>query len=693
MKHKNLFRLFFISLLLSTFWSSCMDDPLDCGQPGMDTPAGKLAAMREYFESTSPALRQVSLGSSARSRVSSSPWSSYDLSPNWDKARVWESYKKTYVEVPLKGDGVFRSSIIGSGRRNKSYPARSFLILTLDNVTEDIHYHVATTVLETRGRTKPKEEDFQYVGNAGFNGFLIFSSVSGSFLKGFHIHGGKSHLIYIGSPRAATRSSEPSSRSYHLMLTPSVVRYSYDESGGGGGIQSGNYKYCQNCWRLYNVDKNSECPYCGGGSGGGNSGGDSGGDSGGGSSGGGETGGPIYCPFCNQPYDITLGSCPNGCEVEITPPEGDLVYCEICGVVYDTGRYRSCPNGCEVFYCDVCGKFPCICFNDACERCGSITCPGPWFCSERECTGEKCKVCGGYKASTRSGSDCPVCTCEENPDMDEALKSKVKFSVNSSKITMLQPYGLKVGLLDRLQTTKIEYWIKWEDMVDTDQGWLLQEGNSLKCDVSAIRPGCFKVFAVVTLSDNTVITTDLKDIEIRYPHADKDIANSPVVKAKMEEVWQATKNAMTTTHRQEKGCWIYLNTLTGQYEFGDIDNGPLVENNGKDGGHISPSVPKKVKQSESPLEHGYYRVAYFHTHTPWKNCPENSRRPVGPSDKDREWGRDSKNAPLFVYDYKGKYNSEEGTYLLWGNHELNDPAEVVYVGIDRCRTPRSAYEY
>lgn len=95
MKHKNLFRLFFISLLLSTFWSSCLDDPLDCVQPGMDTPAGKLAAMREYFESTSPALRQVSLGSSARSRVNSSPWSSYDISPNWDKASVWESYKKT----------------------------------------------------------------------------------------------------------------------------------------------------------------------------------------------------------------------------------------------------------------------------------------------------------------------------------------------------------------------------------------------------------------------------------------------------------------------------------------------------------------------------------------------------------------------------------------------------------------------
>ena len=164
----------------------------------------------------------------------------------------------------------------------------------LYNVTEDIHYHVATTVLETRGRTKSKEEDFQYVGNVGFNGFLFFFSVSGRFLKGFHIHGGKSHLIYIGSPRAATRSSEPSSRSYHLMQTPSVVRYSYDESGG--------------------------------------------------SSGGDDSSGTIYCPICNQPYDFTLESCPNGCEIEITPPEGDLIYCEICGIVYDSGRYRSCPN-------------------------------------------------------------------------------------------------------------------------------------------------------------------------------------------------------------------------------------------------------------------------------------------------------------------------------------------------------------
>jgi len=46
-----------------------------------------------------------------------------------------------------------------------------------------------------------------------------------------------------------------------------------------------------------------------------------------------------------------------------------------------------------------------------------------------------------------------------------------------------------------------------------------------------------------------------------------------------------------------------------------------------------------------------------------------------------------------VYDYEGKYVLEEGTYLLLGGHELNDPSGVVYVGIDRCRTPRSAYEY
>ena len=273
----------------------------------------------------------------------------------------------------------------------------------LYNVTEDIHYHVATTVLETRGRTKSKEEDFQYVGNVGFNGFLFFFSVSGRFLKGFHIHGGKSHLIYIGSPRAATRSSEPSSRSYHLMQTPSVVRYSYDESGG--------------------------------------------------SSGGDDSSGTIYCPICNQSYDFTLESCPNGCEIEITPPEGDLIYCEICGIVYDSGRYRSCPNGCEVFYCDVCGKFPCICLEHACERCGSITCPGPWFCSERECTGEKCKVCGGYKANTRSGSDCPVCTCE----VDESYRIDLFISPNT--VDLGKDYTMTVmnASTGKATITRIEY--------------------------------------------------------------------------------------------------------------------------------------------------------------------------------------------------------------------------------------------
>ena len=53
---------------------------------------------------------------------------------------------------------------------------------------------------------------------------------------------------------------------------------------------------------------------------------------------------PFIALFVINPYDFTLESCPNGCEIEITPPEGDLIYCEICGIVYDSGRYRSCPN-------------------------------------------------------------------------------------------------------------------------------------------------------------------------------------------------------------------------------------------------------------------------------------------------------------------------------------------------------------
>ena len=107
-----------------------------------------------------------------------------------------------------------------------------------------------------------------------------------------------------------------------------------DDPLDGGGLVSGNYQYCQTCRRLYNVDLNTECPFCKE---------ESGGDSGGGS-GGDDSSGTIYCPICNQPYDFTLESCPNGCEIEITPPEGDLIYCEICGIVYDSGRYRSCPN-------------------------------------------------------------------------------------------------------------------------------------------------------------------------------------------------------------------------------------------------------------------------------------------------------------------------------------------------------------
>ena len=220
-----------------------------------------------------------------------------------------------------------------------------------------------------------------------------------------------------------------------------------DDPLDGGGLVSGNYQYCQTCRRLYNVDLNTECPFCKE---------ESGGDSGGGS-GGDDSSGTIYCPICNQPYDFTLESCPNGCEIEITPPEGDLIYCEICGIVYDSGRYRSCPNGCEVFYCDVCGKFPCLCLEHACERCGSITCPGPWFCSEQECTGEKCKICGGYKASTRSGSDCPVCTCESGIVSPPVIS--VRISVNTISIPDYYTIDVNVTNTDK-KVTSVEYCMK-----------------------------------------------------------------------------------------------------------------------------------------------------------------------------------------------------------------------------------------
>ena len=669
MKHKNLFRLFFISLLLSTFWSSCLDDPLDCVQPGMDTPAGKLAAMREYFESTSPALRQVSLGSSARSRVNSSPWSSYDISPNWDKARVWESYKKTYVEVPLKGDGVFRSSIIGSGRRNKSYPARSFLILTLDNVTEDIHYHVATTVLETRGRTKPKEEDFQYVGNADFNGFLIFSSVSGSFLKGFHIHGGKSHLIYIGSPRSATRSSEPSSRSYHLMLTPSVVRYSYDESGGGGSVT--NLKKCWDCNRMYDSDIYSKCPFCDD---------DSGSDSGGGDSGGGETGGPIYCPFCNQPYDITLDSCPNGCEVEITPPEGDLVYCEICGTVYDTGRYQSCPSGCEVFYCDVCGKFPCICFEYACERCGSITCPGPWFCSERECTGEKCDICGGYKASTRSGSYCPVCTCGSGTSSSPVIN--ITISVNT--ISVPEYYTMDVNVTNtNKKVTSVEYCMKRSNDFSSSawKSLYTETCSGDKYSFSYIRqawtPGYWNIKAIVLFADGTSQESSIVNVEEMFPSIDSFFSSQVLRSYLSGTLWSAAVNFATSNSNEHKvkeyGCFIYLKR-DGTYYAGATLEGPevVLDREGVKGSVLFNwgEILYDPRADDMDLI-----VGTMHTHYPIRWAAEGYTRQVGPSPEDN-----SADLPGILYDYEKD---------LRANHSLDLSKKFYKYGRERRETSPS----
>lgn len=381
MKHRIIFKIFFFLTLLTLF--CCTDDYLYTNKATDRSDQETVEELRNHFENNASSLLQVDLKGKAVNRVTHN---SPNISPDWEKARVWEAYKNVYVEVPLKGFGIYRYGIVHANKNywHKPYLAKSFLILMENKSTKSVNYFIATTLIDSRGRYRPNEEEQYYVGNGDFNGLLIFSHVDGHFIKGFHLHDGHSHPIYVGPTREKPIKQNQNSTApttYTLTLSSTLSRYAFDESEGGEGGSTGNY---------------------------------------------------IYCALCGKLYDITLeNGCPNGCEVEINPdptpdpfPDTDWedpwITCPYCHLPYHVSD-GGCACGGASSLCPDCGKNPCQCAPDVCERCGSPSCPGPWFCSQHDCTGSKCPVCGGYKGL--NNSNCPTCTCKEEEPKDDTVWS------------------------------------------------------------------------------------------------------------------------------------------------------------------------------------------------------------------------------------------------------------------------------
>lgn len=369
MRNKNLIQLFFIAIS-SVLSGGCSKEIITEPQPESSISiVDNITQIRNHFESSSQVLCQIKLGcftnthSHEEDSLSHAGQSS-NIMPDWSQTRIWDAYKCIYVEVPLKGNGIYRSSVLNFDKHQKVYPVRSFLVLIKDKATNNINYQIVTTIIDYQKKDNITEEDFQYVGNSNFNGIILFSRVDGISGRAIHIRNSKPHLIRIGAPTTLIRTStlkNNESPNYVLSLTP----FEANVLNGPSITKSSGYS--------------SEI---------------------------------IYCALCGMPYNLDKGTCSNGCEVEIP---GHMTRCYLCLKYYNSSIYDSCPNLCWGNWCENCDNDPCIC-EGLCESCKAPSCPGPWFCNN--CGGEQCITCEGYRTVTRSRSNCPPCLCMTEPDAE-----------------------------------------------------------------------------------------------------------------------------------------------------------------------------------------------------------------------------------------------------------------------------------
>jgi len=163
--------------------------------------------------------------------------------------------------------------------------------------------------------------------------------------------------------------------------------------------------------------------------------------------------------------------------------------------------------------------------------------------------------------------------------------------------------------------------------------------------------GRFKVRASVRVRGFEFVSEE-EDLVVQFPLWNV-IMNNPALKNICENLWQLTVGATTTTHRREFGCFITLDTATGEIGNLNVIAGLNVLNN--EGGEVDlGSRPNDVFANSSLTGTAVYVVAWAHTHhtpTLYTTFPATYRY-VGPSTDDFLYAkRTDVTLPGFAYDY------------------------------------------
>lgn len=332
-------------------------------------------------------------------------------------------------------------------------------------------------------------------------------------------------------------------------------------------------------------------------------------------------------------------------------------YCTDSYVVNEYGEKEYVSTNCEKVYVGT------VCWNEPLAPEGGS---GNQEEPDKVCDHERCAKCNGCLNPQYSA--CVACKC-----------FSVKVSSSKKRVTLLQPYTLKVEIKPNVRKQEItiqECFIQMKK-VNASQWENVSQGG-LTLERVACNPGLWQVRAGVIGDGSEVVESEIIEVEEQYPSG-REIIKNEALKAQLDALWKETKRLASPSGRQELGCWIYIDTESRSYFCGETIYGRKVPNELKTHGSTPLSAPDltKIKKSDSPNAGIVDAVAFFHTHTPLTYIKEEGGRPVGPSLKDDSLANADRFVGL-VYDY---YTTENRPLLT--GHALDASAGIRVFGITR----------
>ncbi len=259
----------------------------------------------------------------------------------------------------------------------------------------------------------------------------------------------------------------------------------------------------------------------------------------------------------------------------------------------------------------------------------------------------------------------------------------VELILDKTKLDLLDAQKWEVKITGTLPAGAVTNY-KFEMRRMTETNWhQMQTGTSAVYTEKPRVAGKFKVAAVLTVSGQSVRTNEV-DLEVQFPDAAK-ILGGAGVQARMNQAWQDTLAATTSTSRREEGYYITLNTDTEAYGISAHTIATPVGNNaGASWDTVTIPRPPDIPASPVPTDKPTYTVAWYHTHTPTTH--RSVGRGVGPSPEDGLFGsHNSINIPGYAHDY---IESPAGSGAIPAAHPLNSSAKIYNITPpDRRPTP------